>query len=250
MTPLDVDLPGLLTSLGVIVQIFFIDLLLSADNALLIAMAVRGPPDDEMRSASVLGTVGAIALRIVMAAAVLFLMDMPYLKLGAGVLLLFIALKLTLERADQDTVAAIKAIEGNRPAWMRWQGMRAGMVGAIVSIMAADAVMSLDNVVAIASVADGSLMLLGLGLALSIPMLVYGSAMIRQFLSDNGLFVLLAGMFLGWIAGRIAVSDPAVVPWIASAAPARPLRCPSAAPCSFCGRTASCRGPGRLRYRP
>ena len=228
MITLGIDLPTLFASLGVIVQIFFIDLLLSADNALLIAMSVRTLPPDEMRVAVVIGTMGAIGLRLVMAAVVLFLLDVPYLKLVASVLLLAIALRLTLERADAKTVAAIDAIEDVRPAWLSWRGMRAGMLGAIASIMVADAVMSLDNVVAIAAVANGSIVLLAFGLALSIPMLVYGSSMIRRFLSENGTFVLLAGMFLGWIAGSIAVSDPALAPWVESSAPALAFAVPVA----------------------
>ena len=214
------DLSASLASLAVVAQIFLIDLLLSGDNALLIAMAVRSLPPDEMRTGAVLGTVGAIALRIIMAAVVIYLLDVPYLKLVAGALLLAIALRLTLERADRETVATL---DGRR---VRWRG--AGLAGAVVAIMVADAVMSLDNVVAIAAVADGSLWLLGFGLALSIPMLVYGSAIIRRFLGDNGGLVLLAGMFLGWIAGGIAVSDPSVAPWVAESAPALAVTVPLA----------------------
>ena len=208
------DLPALLSSLGIVTQIFVIDLLLSADNALLIAMAVRTLPPNEMRTASAIGTAGAIVLRIVMAGFVVVLLDVPYVKLVAGVLLLGIALKLTLDRP-----------EGAEPR-LHWRGR--GIAGAVAAIMVADAVMSLDNVVAIAAVADGSLLLLGFGLLLSIPMLVYGSGLVRQFLVDNGLFVLISGMFLGWLAGRIGVSDPAVAAWIDGTAPALAIAVPVA----------------------
>lgn len=217
------ELPAVLESLGVITQIFIIDLLLSADNALLIAMAVRTLPPGQMQRATVLGTVGAIGLRLAMAAVVLFLLDLPYLKLVAATLLLFIALRLTLGR--KHPVASDTTV-GASAARLPWGG--AGLLGAIGAIMAADAVMSLDNVLAIATLADGSLMLLAFGLALSIPMLVYGSAVIRRFLVNNGALVLMAGMALGWIAGGIGVSDPAVAPWIESSAPALVLAVPIA----------------------
>jgi len=217
-----IELPAVLQSLGVVVQIFIIDLLLSADNALLIAMAVRTLPPGQMQRATMLGTVGAIGLRLAMAAVVLFLLDLPYLKVVAATLLLFIALRLTLGRKDP------AAFDTGVGASARLPWGDAGLLGAIGAIMAADAVMSLDNVLAIATVADGSLMLLALGLALSIPMLVYGSAVIRRFLVDNGALVLVAGMALGWIAGGIGISDPAVAPWIESSAPALGLAVPIA----------------------
>ena len=214
------DTLGMLASLGVILQIFVIDLLLSADNALLIAMAVRRLPPDHIQIATVVGTLGAIVLRLIMAVVVLFLLDVPYLKAAAGLILLVIALRLTLERADPDTGPARIL---SRSTW------HSGLLGAVATIVIADAVMSLDNVVAIAALANGSLMLLGLGLAFSIPMLIYGSVMIRRFLAANQGLILLAGMFLGWIAGGIAVSDRWVAPWIASGAPALgfvvPLAC-------------------------
>ncbi len=214
------DTLGVLESLGVILQIFVIDLLLSADNALLIAMAVRRLPPDQIQIATVIGTLGAIVLRLIMAVVVLFLLDVPYLKAAAGLILLVIALRLTLERADPESGPARIL---TRSVW------HSGLVGAVATIVIADAVMSLDNVVAIAALANGSLMLLGLGLAFSIPMLIYGSVMIRRFLAANQGLILLAGMFLGWIAGDIAVSDRWVAPWIASGAPALgfvvPLAC-------------------------
>ncbi len=202
---------GLLVSLGVVLQIFVIDLLLSADNALLIAMAVRRLPPDQIQIATIIGTLGAIILRLIMAVVVLFLLDVPYLKVVAGLLLLVIALRLTLERADPDTGPAQTL---PRSIW------QSGLAGAVATIVIADVVMSLDNVVAIAALANGSLILLGLGLAFSIPMLIYGSVMIRRFLAANQSLILVAGIFLGWIAGGIAVSDRWVAPWVASSAPA------------------------------
>lgn len=210
---------GTLESLSVILQIFAIDLLLSADNALLIAMAVRQLPPGQTRFAVVIGTLGAIILRLIMATLVLLLLDIPYLKAAAGLVLLVIALRLTLDHATSYIV----------PELLPQRLWSSGLVGAVITIVTADAVMSLDNVVAIAALAQGSLMLLGFGLVLSIPMLVYGSVMIQHFLGANRGLILLAGMFLGWIAGGIAVSDQGLAPRIASGAPALgfvvPLAC-------------------------
>ncbi len=201
------------TLLTIPIQILFIDLLLSADNALMIALACRALPPADMRTAVLFGTAGAIALRIAMAAVVLFVLQVPGLKLVAGAILLGIAVKLTLGR------------DGTVPETTR---ARTDMIGAVVAIIAADAVMSLDNVVAVAAVAQGSLLLLSFGLLMSIPMLVYGSALIRGLLDGRNLLVLLADMFLGWIAGSIAISDPLVAGWIAASAPALVIAVPLA----------------------
>lgn len=211
----NLDATQLLATIGVPIQIFFIDMLLNADNALMIALACRALPPAEMRQAAFLGTAAAIVMRVLMAAVVLWLLEVPFLKVAAGAVLLGIALKLTLERD-----AASDQSPGRRA--------RTNLLGAVAAIVVADAVMSLDNVIAIAVVAQGSLLLLSFGLLLSVPMLVYGSALIRRVLHGGSLLVLAAGMFLGWIAGGIAVSDPVVAPWVATSAPALVVAVPFA----------------------
>ena len=98
----------------------------------------------------------------------------------------------------------------------------------VATIVVADAIMSLDNVVAVATLANGSLLLLGFGLALSIPLLFWGSMAIRRVLDENPLLLMGSGMFLGWLAGGFIVSDPAVAPWIEANAPALPVVVPIA----------------------
>jgi YjbE family integral membrane protein len=208
-------------------QILFVNLLLSADNALVIAMACRRLPAQDMQRAALFGIIGAISLRLVMGSVAQVLLRLPFLQLAAGVILLLIAVRLTLLRDDAETRAALDADPSNAEA-SRQRG-RADFLDAVWAIIVADAAMSLDNVVAIAAIAQGSLVYIVLGLAMSIPMLLWGSALIRQFIDKNGIFVLLAGMFLGWIAGGIAVSDPIIAPSIAANAPAlayaAPLAC-------------------------
>ncbi len=200
----------------VALQITAIDLLLSADNAVVIALACRGLPAGDVRTVAALGTAGAVLLRLAMAAGAALLLQVSYLKLVGAATLLAIAVQVTLARGDP--------AEGDASARPR----RDGLLVAVGTVVAADAVMSLDNVVAVAAVAKGDLPVLGLGLALSVPMLVWGSTLIRRFLDDHVWLVVLSGMFLGWLAGDVAVSDPGVARWIAADAPALPYAVPLA----------------------
>lgn len=207
-------------------QILLVNLLLSADNALVIAMACRGLPAEDLQRATLFGILGAIALRLLMGSVALALLRIPYLQLAAGAILLLIAVRLTLVRDDEETRAALAAEPAGEDASRRRS--RANFLNAVWAIVVADAAMSLDNVVAIAAIAKGSLLFIALGLAMSIPMLVWGSALIRQFLDRNGFLVLLSGMFLGWVAGSIAVSDPTIAASIETNAPALPFAVPLA----------------------
>jgi YjbE family integral membrane protein len=207
-------------------QILFVNLLLSADNALVIAMACRGLPAEDIQRVTFFGILGAIALRLAMGSVALVLLRTPFLQLIAGGVLLLIAVRLTLVRDDDETRTALQGDPSNADAPRQRGG--AAFLNAVWAIIVADAAMSLDNVIAIAAIAQGSLVFIALGLAMSIPMLVWGSALIRQVLDNNGFFVLLSGMFLGWIAGGIAVSDPTIAPSIQANAPALPFVVPLA----------------------
>ena len=199
-------------------QILFVNLLLSADNALVIAMASRGLPEAEARRATLLGVVGAIALRLAMGSVALAMLRAPFLQLVAGIVLLVIAVQLTLVRDEEDAGTAHPS-DGKR---------KVNLLGAIWAIIAADAAMSLDNVVAVAAIARGSIAYMAFALVASIPMLVWGSLLIRRLLDRHGFLVALSGMALGWIAGGIAVSDPTIAPLIAARAPLLPLAAPPA----------------------
>jgi YjbE family integral membrane protein len=202
-------------------QIVLVDLLLSADNAVVIALACRGLPEEDSRVAAFFGTAGAVVLRLAMAAAVVVLLHVPFLKLVAALALLGVAIKLTLS-ADNEPGANFLADAGSEETRL------SSLLRSVATIIAADAVMSLDNVVAVATLANGNLFLLGFGLALSIPLLIWCSALIRRFLDENPLLVMFSGMYLGWLAGGIGISDPAVAPWIATNAPALPFVVPLA----------------------
>jgi YjbE family integral membrane protein len=212
---------SLFATLTTPLQILVVDLLLSADNAIAIALACRGLPAEDARVAAILGAAGAVGLRLVMAAGAATLLNLPFLRFVAAVALLGIAIRLTLEPSEQASRTALaRPSEPEAPAPY--------LLRSIAAIVAANTIMSLDNVVAVATLANGSLILLAFGLALSIPLLFWGSMAIRRFLDENPLVVIGSGMFLGWLAGGIAVSDPVVAPWIAANAPALPFAAPIA----------------------
>jgi YjbE family integral membrane protein len=215
---LSLDPAALLAGLLIPAQILFVNLLLSADNALVIAMACRGLRAEDVQRATMLGIVGAIVLRLAMGSAAIVLLRAPLLQLAAGVVLLFIAVRLTLidgSRLDEEAGEAA-------PSSSR------ALMGAVWTIVVADVTMSLDNVVAIAAIAQGSLLYIAIGLALSVPMLIWGSNLIRELLDGAGWLVLVSGAFLGWVAGGVAVADSVVAPAIAAYAPALPYAVPAA----------------------
>jgi YjbE family integral membrane protein len=182
---------------GPILQICLIDLLLSGDNAILIAMACQHLPLDVRRKAVLLGTGVAVAFRVVLAFAATLALRAPYLKLIGAVLLLLIAIELLAsDSADR------KAASTQDPA--------AGIWKAIVLIVVADAVMSLDNVVAVAAAAQDNLLYLFLGLLLSVPILVFSSLLITRLLDAHPAVIQAGAALLGWVAGKTAVSDPAI----------------------------------------
>src|SRR3954464_1516446 len=171
-----------------ILQIIWINVILSGDNAVVIALACRGLPGRRRRMGMVLGAGVAVVLRIIFTLPVAALLSTPFLKIAGGLLLFWIAVKLLVEDEDDQ--------EGKIGETDRlWHAVR--------TIAIADAVMSLDNVLAIAAIAQGSWFLLVLGLAISIPLIVAGAALIMALLSRFPIFVWLGAGLLGWVAGEM-----------------------------------------------
>jgi YjbE family integral membrane protein len=197
-------------------QIIFINALLSGDNAIVIAMACRGLPPPQRRWGLIIGAGLAGLLRIVFTAVLASLMMVPYLKLIGGALLLYIAAKLLIpEGTDKNRIEALAHL---------WR--------AILVVVVADIVMSFDNVVAIAAAARGDYLLLAIGLALSIPLLVAGAALIAALLEWFPALVWLGAALLGWIAGETMATDPAIVSRLA------PLGDPALRQVAFAGAAA------------
>ena len=180
---------------GDLLRIIAIDFLLSGDNAVVIALASRSLPEARRKMAVMGGSAAAVGLRIIFCLVITSLLQIPYLKVLGGILLLYIGVKLMIPESEAD---------GSGLA------AKSHMWGAIRTILIADAVMSLDNVVAIAAAAHGSALLITLGLVISIPLIVMGSQLVLRVLNRFPILVVLGGGLLGWIAGEIIVSDPAV----------------------------------------
>ena len=176
-----------------VVQIIWIDILLSGDNAVVIALACRKLPPSQRMWGIVLGTLVAITLRVAFTGIVTQLMTVPYVKLMGGALLFWIAVKL-LGGEENGRTGKIEAVDN------LWHAIR------IVAI--ADVVMSLDNIIAVAAVARGSYALLMFGLAVSIPLIMAGAALVIALLERFPVIVWAGAALLGWIAGEIIASDP------------------------------------------
>ena len=178
-------------------QIVWINVLLSGDNAVVIALACRGL-DQRQRKWAVLGGSGAaVVLRIVFSLFIVALLQLPYLKLFSGVLLLYLAFDLLRQEEDEKDVAATGSI---------W--------GAVRTIALADAIMSLDNVVAVAAAADNNIWLIAFGIGLSVPLIVFGSTLMLKLLKRFPILVVVGAALLGWVAGEIMASDPALSSWL------------------------------------
>jgi len=184
----DVQKPSFWLAVG---KIIWINVLLSGDNALVIAMACRGLHGRHRFWGMVIGAGVAVVLLIAFTGIVATLMSLPYLKLVGGIALLIIAAKLLVPEDENDEVAAGTTL---------WHAVRI--------VVIADIIMSLDNVIAVAAAANGQLSLLALGLAISIPMIIAGAALIMLVLDRFPFVVWLGAMLLGWIAGDVIVSDP------------------------------------------
>jgi YjbE family integral membrane protein len=178
-------------------KIIWINVLLSGDNALVIAMACRGLHHRQRLWGMVIGAGVAVVLLITFTGIVATLMALPYLKLVGGLALIVIAAKLLVPDAEGDDVTAGTSL---------WHAVRI--------VVIADIVMSLDNVIAVAAAANGQLTLLVLGLAISIPMIIAGAALIIMVLDRLPILVWLGAMLLGWIAGDVIESDPAIHPFL------------------------------------
>lgn len=183
-----------------VLQIIWIDLLLSGDNAVVIALACRKLPPQQRAWGIALGTLVAIGLRIVFTGLVTTLMAIPYVKLIGGLLLIWIAIKLL--GGDEDT--GDDDVDASTNLWQ-----------AVKIIAIADAVMSLDNVIAIAMAARGSYALLMFGLAVSIPLIMAGAALVISLLERFPIIVWAGAALLGWIAGEIIARDPLIASHVA-----------------------------------
>lgn len=180
-------------------QIIMINIVLSGDNAVVIALACRSLPAKQQKMAIIFGSVGAIVLRLVLTFFAVYLLELPYLKLIGAALLLWIGIGLLKGEDDEGE------LEGH-----------ANLMAAIKTIVVADLVMSLDNVIGVAAAAKGNVPLLAIGLIISIPLIIFGSAIILKLMTRFPVIITLGAALLGWVAGEMAISDPSIAAWSAS----------------------------------
>jgi len=178
-------------------QIIMINILLSGDNAVVIALASRSLPEHQQKKAILFGSFGAVALRIILTFFAAYLLMLPYLKLAGALLLLWIGVSLLKPEDDEEHIDA-----------------HSNLKAAIKTIIIADFVMSLDNVIGVAAAAKGNVVLLVIGLGISIPLIIYGSTIILKLMTRFPVIVTAGGGLLGWVAGEMAVTDPAIADWV------------------------------------
>lgn len=178
-------------------QIIMIDILLGGDNAVVIALACRKLPPKQRTKGIIWGTAGAIVLRVILIFFAMTLLALPWLKFVGAILLVWIGVKLLApdEEGHGEMATSDK------------------LLAAIKTIIVADLVMSLDNVIGVAAAAKGNVPLLVIGLVISIPLIIFGSSLLLKVMARFPVIITIGAALLGWVAGEMAVSDPAVSAW-------------------------------------
>ncbi len=185
-----------------VVQIVIIDILLGGDNAVVIALACRSLPEEQRKKGIFWGVAGAIILRVILTIFAVTLLAIPWLKIIGGLLLFWIGIKLILPQDD-----GAHEIDAST-----------SLMGAIKTIIVADFVMSLDNVIAVAAAAKDSWTLIIFGLLVSIPIIVWCSQLVLKLMERWPVIITLGGMLLGYIAGDMMARDPVIIEWVKATA--------------------------------
>jgi YjbE family integral membrane protein len=179
--------------------IVWVNVILSGDNAVVIALAARSLPQRQQKLAILWGAAAAVVLRIVLTVVAVKLLELPYLKLVGAAALLWIAVQLLVPEEESENGGAASSSH---------------LLGAIKTILVADLVMSVDNVLAVAAAAKGSFPLLLIGLGISVPLVVFGATMLMGLMERFPVIIILGAVILGWTAGDMGSTDPAVTEWV------------------------------------
>jgi YjbE family integral membrane protein len=181
-----------------LMQIIGVNIVLSGDNAVVIALAARSLPQKQQKAAIIWGSGGAVIMRIILTVVAVEMLKWPYLKLIGAVLLLWIAVKLLVPEDEGE--GDINTSDN--------------LMAAIKTILIADLVMSLDNVIGVAAAAKDSLLLLILGLGISIPLVVFGSTILLKLMDRFPIIITIGAGLLGWVSGEMAATDPIIKDWV------------------------------------
>jgi YjbE family integral membrane protein len=179
-------------------QIIVVNILLSGDTAVVIALAARSLPAHQQKQAIIWGSVAAIIMRVILTIVAVEMLKLPYLKIIGGLLLFWIAIQLLVPEDDGED-----GIESSN-----------NVMVAIRTILIADLVMSLDNVIGVAAAAKGDNVLVVLGLAISIPLIIFGSTLLLKLMDRFPIIITGGAALLGWVAGEMLITDPILVSWI------------------------------------
>src|SRR5687767_5556921 len=180
-----------------LLKIIGVNLILSGDNAVVIALAARSLPARQQKAAVLWGSGAAVAMRIVLTIFAVALLTLPWLKLIGALLLFWIGVKLLVPEDGDENISASD-----------------NLMAAVRTILIADLVMSIDNVIAVAAAAQGSYLLLVLGLAISIPLVIFGSTMLLHLMERWPVIITIGGGLLGFVAGEMLVTDPVLKGWL------------------------------------
>jgi len=178
-------------------KIIGVNVVLSGDNAVVIALAARSLPARQQKQAIFWGAGAAVVLRIILTVFAVALLQLPWLKIAGGLLLFWIGIKLLVPEDDGDDIDASD-----------------NLIAAIRTILIADLVMSIDNVIAVAAAAQGSYLLLVLGLAISIPLVVFGATLLVHLMERYPVIITVGAGLIGFVAGEMLVTDPALAGWM------------------------------------
>jgi YjbE family integral membrane protein len=181
-----------------LLKIIGVNLILSGDNAVVIALAARSLPQRQQKAAVLWGSGAAVVMRIILTIFAVALLTLPWLKVVGSLLLFWIGIKLLLPEEGDENITASD-----------------NLISAIKTILIADLVMSIDNVIAVAAAAQGSMTLLILGLAISIPLVIFGSTLLLHLMERWPVIITIGGGLLGFVAGEMLVTDPALKGWLA-----------------------------------
>jgi len=180
-------------------KIALINVVLSGDNAVVIALACRKLSPRHQKQAFIWGSVGVVVLMVALTACVVFLLSLPYLEVAGSLLLLWIGIKLLVAEDEADEGAVQQ---------------KSTLGAAIRTIIIADIIMSLDNVLAMAGAANGHIWMLVVGLVITVPVVLFGSALLMKLMNRFPVFVMIGAALIGWVAGEMIISDPAIKDWI------------------------------------
>lgn len=183
-----------------LLKIIGVNIILSGDNAVVIALAARSLPAKQQKAAIFWGSGAAVVMRIILTIFAVALLTLPWLKIVGSLLLFWIGIKLLVPEDGEDDISASD-----------------NLIAAIKTILIADLVMSMDNVIAVAAAAQGSYLLLILGLAISIPLVIFGSTLLLHLMERWPVIITVGGGLLGFVAGEMLVTDPAIKDWLVGA---------------------------------